>query len=77
VLAGGQGVAVRVVPVGIGYGQEPPAFRDRASVCFGAPLRVEGLGREAVKRLNERLASAMQSAEEAARQAVGRPIAST
>ena len=69
--------SVRVVPVGIGYGHEPPAFRDRAALCFGVPLSVEGQGREAVKGLNERLAAAMQSAEEAARRVVGRPIAST
>ncbi len=74
VLAASQGVVVQVVPVGIGYEQERPHFRSRAALCFGPVLSVEGRGRVAVKTLNERLALAMQSAEEAARLALGRPI---
>jgi 1-acyl-sn-glycerol-3-phosphate acyltransferase len=74
VLARSQGVDVQVVPVGLGYGHCPPRCRDRAAVCFAPALRVQGEGREAVKQLNERLAEAMQSAEEAARTAVGRPF---
>ena len=73
VLAQSQGVDVRVVPVGLGYGHSPPSWRDRAAVCFAPALRVQGEGREAVHQLNLRLAEAMQSAEEAARNAVGRP----
>lgn len=73
VLAQSQGVDVRVVPVGLGYGHSPPGWRDRAAVCFAPALRVQGEGREAVHQLNLRLAEAMQSAEEAARNAVGRP----
>nr|WP_255089780.1 MULTISPECIES: lysophospholipid acyltransferase family protein [unclassified Synechococcus] len=74
VLASSQGVAVQVVPVGIGYEQERPHPRSRAALCFGSVLGVEGQGRAAVKALNERLAVAMQAAEQAARRAVGRPI---
>jgi len=74
VLAASQGVVVQVVPVGIGYEQDRPRFRSRAALCFGSVLGVEGRGRVAVRDLNERLAMAMQSAEEAARRAVGRPI---
>ncbi len=76
VLAASQGVSVQVVPVGIGYGHNRPSCRDRASLCFAPPLAVEGQGRGAVKMLNERLAPAMRSAEEAARLTVGRPLAS-
>ena len=74
VLAASQGVAVQVVPVGIGYEQERPQPRSRAALCFGSVLAVEGQGRAAVRGLNDRLAVAMQSAEQAARRAVGRPI---
>lgn len=73
VLAQSQGVDVQVVPVGLGYGHSPPRCRDKAALCFAPALRVQGEGREAVRQLNERLAQAMQSAEEAARNAVGRP----
>ncbi len=76
VLAAGHGVSVQVVPVGIGYGHAIPRCRDRSALAFAPPLQVEGQGRAAVKGLNERLGAAMQSAEEAARQAVGRPFTS-
>jgi 1-acyl-sn-glycerol-3-phosphate acyltransferase len=77
VLAASQGVPVQVVPVGIGYGHALPTFRDQAALCFGPVLQVEGEGRAAVRALNERLAAGMQSAEEAARAALGRPIHAT
>ncbi len=77
VLAASQGVDVRVIPVGIGYSQAPPRCRGRAALAFAPALAVEGDGgRAAVRALNDRLAAAMQSAEEAARSAVGRPFAS-
>lgn len=77
VLAASQGVAVQVVPVGIGYSQASPGCRSRAALAFAPALAVEGDGgRAAVHALNDRLAAAMQSAEEAARSAVGRPFAS-
>jgi 1-acyl-sn-glycerol-3-phosphate acyltransferase len=73
-LAEGQGVEVPVLPVGIGYGHARPRLRDTAALCFGAPLRASGQGREAGLAFNERLAAAMRSAEQAARAAVGRPL---
>jgi 1-acyl-sn-glycerol-3-phosphate acyltransferase len=76
VLAAGQGVPVRVVPVGIGYSHRIPRPCDRAALCFGAPLMVSGRGREAVLALNQGLAGAMAAAEAAARREVWRPIAS-
>ena len=74
VLAASQGVAVQVVPVGIGYEQARPQLRSQAALCFGPALSVEGQGRAAVRALNDRLAVAMQAAEQAARGEVGRPI---
>ena len=74
-LAAGQGVSVAVVPVGLGYGHAIPRFRDRAAVCFGPPLRTAGQGRRAALAFSQDLASAMRSAEQAAREAVGRPLA--
>ncbi|MEB3318876.1 MAG: lysophospholipid acyltransferase family protein [Cyanobacteriota bacterium] len=74
-LAEGQGVCVAVVPVGIAYSQAIPAPGDRAAVCFGAPLRAAGQGRQAARAFTADLAQAMGSAEQAARVAVGRPIA--
>ncbi len=74
VLARGQGVPVRVVPVGLAYGHVRPRWGDRAALCFAPPLPVDGEGRAAVHHLNGLLADAMRSAEEAARIAVGRPF---
>ncbi len=73
-LAEGQGVPVAVVPVGIAYSQAVPRLGDRAAVCFGAPLRAAGQGRQAARAFCEELARAMGSAEQAARAAVGRPL---
>jgi 1-acyl-sn-glycerol-3-phosphate acyltransferase len=74
-LAEGQGVSVAVVPVGIAYSHAMPRFGDRASVCFGPPLHTAGQGREAARAFTADLATAMGSAEQAARAAVGRPLA--
>jgi 1-acyl-sn-glycerol-3-phosphate acyltransferase len=74
-LAEGQGVSVAVVPVGIAYAHAMPAPGDRAAVCFGAPLRAAGQGRQAARAFTADLAQAMGSAEQAARAAVGRSIA--
>ena len=73
-LALDQGVPVQVLPVGIGYGHSRPRPWDRAAICFGPPQPFEGEGRRALASFTHQLAAAMQSAEEAARQAVGRPL---
>lgn len=70
-LAAGQGVAVPVVPVGIAYGHPIPRWRDGAALCFGAPLRLEGQGREAAIAFTDHLAVAMGAAEVRARGALG------
>ena len=59
--------SVPVVPVGIAYSRPFPRWRDHAALCFGQPLQLEGQGKAAAADLAQRLASAMQSAEEAAR----------
>jgi len=74
-LAEGQGVAVSVVPVGIGYSQSIPRPGDQAALCFGPPLRPTGQGREQARAFTAELAEAMRSAEQAARSTVGRPMA--
>ena len=74
-LAAGRGVSVPVVPIGIAYTHGRPRRGDRAALCFGASLRAEGSGREAAKAFTADLATAMQSAEQAACEALGRPLA--
>jgi 1-acyl-sn-glycerol-3-phosphate acyltransferase len=74
-LAEGQGVPVTVVPVGIAYSHAVPRLGDRAALCFGSPLRAAGQGRQAARAFTEELVQAMGSAEQAARAAVGRPMA--
>lgn len=73
-LALSQGVPVTVVPVGLAYGHFRPRPGDRAAVSFGEPLQPEGQGRDAARAFNHQLVAAMQSAEQAARNAVGRPL---
>ena len=73
-LALAQGLPLQVLPVGIGYGHSRPRPCDRAALCFGPPQHLEGEGRRALASFTHQLASAMQSAEEAARRAVGRPL---
>jgi 1-acyl-sn-glycerol-3-phosphate acyltransferase len=75
-LAASLGVVVPVLPVGIAYGHATPRPGDRAALCFGSPLRAEGQGRPAALAFSARLAAAMESAEQAARVAVGRAIGS-
>lgn len=75
-LAASQGVDVPVVPVGLAYGHADPRPGDQAAVCFGRPLRAAGQGRQAALDFSAELAAAMESAEQAARLVVGRPIGS-
>lgn len=74
-LAEGLGVPVAVVPVGIAYGHAIPQFGDQAALCFGRPLRAVGQGRDGARDFTRQVAEAMGSAEQAARAAVGRPMA--
>ncbi len=73
-IAEGQGVPVAVVPVGIAYSRAIPRWGDQAALCFGAPLRGAGQGRQAARAFTLALSEAMGSAEQAARAAVGRPL---
>jgi 1-acyl-sn-glycerol-3-phosphate acyltransferase len=75
-LAASQGVDVPVVPVGLAYGHADPRPGDGAAVCFGHPLRAAGQGRQAALTFGAEVAAAMESAEQAARAVVGRPIGS-
>jgi 1-acyl-sn-glycerol-3-phosphate acyltransferase len=73
-LAAGQGVNVRVLPVGIAYGRPVPRPGDAAAVQFGPALQVPGGGREAAKAFTTELAASMALAERDARRLVGRPL---
>jgi 1-acyl-sn-glycerol-3-phosphate acyltransferase len=70
-LAASQGVSVPVVPVGIAYGHVYPRPRDTAALCFGAPLQIEGQGRDAAVAFSHLLAGAMAEAEANATAALG------
>jgi 1-acyl-sn-glycerol-3-phosphate acyltransferase len=73
-LAAGQGVDVRVVPVGIAYGQPVPRPGQSAAVQIGPALQVAGGGREAAMAFTTELAASMALAERGARLLVGRPL---
>ncbi|MEB3234509.1 MAG: 1-acyl-sn-glycerol-3-phosphate acyltransferase [Cyanobacteriota bacterium] len=70
-LARSQGVTVPVVPVGLAYQHRPARWRDRAAVCFGPPLRVDGRGRDDAVALSQQLAEAMEHCERRACRAIG------
>ena len=70
------GIPVSVVPVGIAYSEVRPSVSGRAAICFEAPLLAEKAGREAAAHMGQQLAERMHTAEQAARQAVGRPLRS-
>jgi 1-acyl-sn-glycerol-3-phosphate acyltransferase len=70
-LASSQGMQVPVVPVGLAYGHRPARWRDRAAVCFGPALRVNGQGRDGAQAFNRDLAAAMELAERRACSAIG------
>ncbi len=70
------GVPVSVVPVGIAYSDASATAFGSAAVCFEAPLISIGSGREAATEMCKLLADRMHTAEQAARQAVGRPLRS-
>jgi len=73
-LAAGQGVDVRVVPVGIAYSQPVPRPGQAAAVQIGPALQVAGGGREAAMAFTTELAASMARAERGARLLVGRPL---
>lgn len=70
-LAEGLGVPVPVLPVGLAYDHSLPRWRDRAALCFGPPLRLQGQGRAAAIDFTDRLAAALAAAEAGAREALG------
>jgi len=73
-LAAGQGVDVRVLPVGIAYGQPIPRPGQAAAVQIGPALGVNQGGRAAAASFTADLATAMVRAERGARELVGRPL---
>ncbi|MEB3275464.1 MAG: lysophospholipid acyltransferase family protein [Cyanobacteriota bacterium] len=70
-LARSQGVNVPVLPVGLAYQHRPARWRDRAAVCFGAPLTAGGRGRDGAQAFSRELAQAMETCERRACAAIG------
>ncbi|MFZ9228462.1 MAG: lysophospholipid acyltransferase family protein [Prochlorococcaceae cyanobacterium] len=62
-LARSQGMDVPIVPIGLAYQHRPAHWRDRAAVCFGQALRVDGRGRDGAGAFNQQLALAMEQCE--------------
>ena len=75
-LAKTNGIPVSVVPVGIAYAEASPSAFGSAAICFEAPLLAEGSGRDEAAHISQQLADRMHTAEQAAREAVGRPLRS-
>ncbi len=73
-LAHRRGINVQVVPVGLAYNPSMPGPRSRSAICFEKPLIVDGKGKQEALRFNRLLAERMHTAEQAARESIGRPL---
>lgn len=73
-LAHRGGIDVTVVPVGLAYNPAVPGPRSRSAICFGESLSVDGRSKEDAFRFNQCLAERMHTAEQAARECIGRPM---
>ena len=73
-LAHRRGINVQVVPVGLAYNPSMPGPRSRSAICFEKPLIVDGKGKQEALRFNHLLAERMHTAEQAARESIGRPL---
>lgn len=73
-LARSRGLTVPLLPVGLAYSSPVPLPGDVVAVEIGPPVPLEGSGKAAAADLGLRLASALRSAEEAARRRVGRQL---
>ena len=73
-LAQRRGIDVQVVPLGLAYNPAVPGPRSRSAICFEKPLSVEGKSKEEALHFNHLLAERMHTAEQAARESVGRPL---
>ena len=73
-LAQRRGIDVQVVPVGLAYNPAVPGPRSRSAICFGEPLHVQGRGKDEALHFNCLLAERMHTAEQAARESIGRPL---
>ena len=62
------------MPVGLAYNPAVPGPRSRSAICFEQPLVIDGKGKEEALRFNHLLANRMHTAEQAAREAIGRPL---
>ncbi len=72
-LAASKGVQVPVVPVGIAYSHSLALPCARGALHLGAPMRIQGEGREAAKAFTAQLAAAMTLLESQAAESLGLP----
>ncbi|MBE9153662.1 1-acyl-sn-glycerol-3-phosphate acyltransferase [Cyanobium sp. LEGE 06113] len=72
-LAESKGVVVPVLPVGIAYSRSLALPCGRAALRIGAPMRLQGEGREAAKAFTAQLAAAMTVLESQAAASIGVP----
>ena len=72
-LAASKGVQVPVVPVGIAYSHSLALPCARAALHLGAPMQIQGEGREAAKVFTAQLAAAMTVLESQAAESIGLP----
>ena len=73
-LARKKGEPIKIIPVGIAYGDLKPKFRDRFAICIEKPIDLDDFSDASVDDFNFHLRSCLQKAEVKALKQVGRKL---
>ena len=73
-LARKKGEPIKIIPIGIAYGNLKPKFRDRFAICIEKPIDLDDFSDASVDDFNFYLRSCLQKAEVKALKQVGRKL---
>ena len=73
-LARKKGEPIKIIPIGIAYGNLKPKFRDRFAICIEKPIDLDDFSDASVDDFNFYLKSCIQNAEVKALKKVGRKL---
>ena len=73
-LARKKGEPIKIVPIGIAYGNDKPKFRDRVAICIEKPFNLDDFSNSSVDDFNFYLKSRIKEAEVKALKQLGRKL---
>ena len=73
-LARKKGEPIKIIPIGIAYGNLKPKFRDRFAICIEKPFDLDEFANASVDEFNFYLKTSIQEAEVKALKQVGRKL---